>query len=350
MQQCQLVEEEESRERQTRSEGLRAGREGEAALSIARNKEDIDALATANIDADTATATAVTIISSAESPALSTGSFRPASIAGSLQFWPTTPSVGGEAQVGAIQDQQLPLPATYSARRRQTSIRGWLQGSYATSPTLLQQPAIVASTPRSSLPPRTPSIIAPRTPATMLPRSSSSSVRFQYGPASLSSRGSGSGGRRAGAPPLVPTPLLTQSRWRSAPEAGEAPPPLAVRLARQLWGFQGCAEHAEQRREHAERHCQPEMCHSLGQITTLLQGTHLEDQPQLHMPDILSQSEKMMARGDKQLEQLDWKAAFEGLPSKGQDVQQVLAGRSPAPAYSSHRVSSSSSSSLDLPD
>jgi hypothetical protein len=108
------------------------------------------------------------------------------------------------------------------------------------------------------------------------------------------------------------------SKWGPAVRLGEEAPPLAVRLARQLWQFQGCTkEEHQQAREQHDHDCQ-ENCHSLPEITALIQGRHDVTQPQAQVPDVLGQSTHLMKRNDYSVHTvnaIDWPAVFEGTPS-----------------------------------
>lgn len=103
------------------------------------------------------------------------------------------------------------------------------------------------------------------------------------------------------------------------PRDGEGQPPVAVRLARQLWQFQGCTaeQHQERQQRHAAAHPNPDStdCCSLPRITTLLEGTYPSDTPRPQVPDVLGQSRQLAKRDQLPVEGLDWAAMFEGRPA-----------------------------------
>lgn len=94
----------------------------------------------------------------------------------------------------------------------------------------------------------------------------------------------------------MPTPLLLPI----VDDLDTESPPLDIieSLAEHLWEFKGCSDsdHAAQQQTHTEHHRQPHIhpdCHSLSNITALLQGTF--DPSATPLPDVL-QDPKIMAR------------------------------------------------------
>jgi hypothetical protein len=121
-------------------------------------------------------------------------------------------------------------------------------------------------------------------------------------------------------------------------------------ISQQLRTFQGCsdAEHKKQAQEHAFHHCQPHIhpdCHSLSDITSILQGTFTSSATPL--PDVLG-STKMMP--PTPLPQCDFHSIFEGRISEGNAnnppplaLEEPLEERSPSPTPSTSSGSGSSS-------
>jgi len=103
------------------------------------------------------------------------------------------------------------------------------------------------------------------------------------------------------------------AQWGPVYNTGEDEAPIAVRLARQLWQFNGCRP--DQHQQQQSNLSQDNNCHSLAEITSLLDGSIYKDNLDRKVPNILGQGDQLLSRNKYQVDRLDWRAMFEGRPS-----------------------------------